>query len=69
MKVKQLCIQTTKYNYEVDGCVLVIEDSDEGRTVLEREGNVVSIYAPSLEETLQLLDESDKILAFTQEDK
>lgn len=69
MKVKQLCIHTPKYNYEVEGCVLVIEDSDEGVTVLEREGNVVSIHAPSFEEALQLLGESDKILTFTQEDK
>ena len=69
MEVKQLRIQTPKYNYEAGGCVLVIEDSEEGVTVLEREGSVVSIYAPSFEEALQLLDESNKILTFTQEGK
>lgn len=69
MKVKQLRIQTPKYNYEAEGCVLVIEDSNEGVTVLEREGSVVSIHAPSFEEALQLLDESSKILTFTQEGK
>lgn len=69
MKGKQLCIQTPKHRYEAEGCVIVISDIAKGKTVLKRDDNVVSVHAPSFEEALQLLDESDKILAFTQEDK
>lgn len=64
MKFGHISIFTPKYNYQVEGNVVMVEDVEEGLSVLEMEGNVVSIHADSIDKALDVLEDVEKVLTW-----